>query len=39
MSITNNQGRVYNSSIEIGSKKFEIVEKFKFLGKFILQGL
>jgi sorting nexin-29 len=31
MSITNKQGRLYNNSIEIGSKRFEKVEKFKFL--------
>jgi hypothetical protein len=32
MSITNKQGRLHNNSIEIGSKKFEKVDKFKFLG-------
>jgi hypothetical protein len=30
MSITNKQGRVHKNSIEIGSKIFEKVEKFKF---------
>jgi hypothetical protein len=30
MSITNKQGRVHNNSTEIGSKRFEKVEKFKF---------
>jgi hypothetical protein len=30
MSIINKQGRSHNSSIEIGSKGFEKVEKFKF---------
>jgi hypothetical protein len=32
MSITNKQVRSHNNSIEIGSKRFEKVEKFKFLG-------
>jgi hypothetical protein len=31
MSITNKQGRLHNNSIGIGSKRFEKVEKFKFL--------
>ena len=34
-SITNKQGRSHNNSIEIGSKRFEKVEKFKFLGMII----
>jgi hypothetical protein len=32
MSITNKQGRLHSNSIEIGSKIFEKIEKFKFLG-------
>jgi hypothetical protein len=35
MSITNKQGRLHNNSIKIGSKRFEIVEKVKFLGMII----
>jgi hypothetical protein len=35
MSITNKQGRSHNSSIEIGSERFEKVEKFKLLGMII----
>jgi hypothetical protein len=35
MSITNEQGTVHNNSIEIGSKRFEKVEKFKFWGMII----
>jgi hypothetical protein len=35
MSITNKQGRLHNNSIEIGSKRLEKVEKFKFLGMII----
>jgi hypothetical protein len=35
MSITNEQGRLHNNSIEIGSKRFEKVEEFKFLGMII----
>jgi hypothetical protein len=35
MSITNKQGRVHNNSIEIGSRRFEKIEKFKFLGMVI----
>jgi hypothetical protein len=35
MSITNKQGRLHNNSIEIGSKRFEKVGKFKFLGMVI----
>jgi sorting nexin-29 len=32
MSITNKQGRLHSSSVEIRSKRFEKVKKFKFLG-------
>jgi hypothetical protein len=35
MSITNKQGRSHNNSIEIGSKRFEKVEKFRFLEMII----
>ena len=35
MSITNKQGRLHSSSTEIGSKRFEKVENFKFLGVVI----
>jgi uncharacterized protein YpbB len=35
MSITNKQGRSHNNSTEIGSKRFEKVEKFTFLGMII----
>jgi hypothetical protein len=32
MSITNKQGRLHSNITEIGSKRFEKVEKFKFFG-------
>jgi hypothetical protein len=35
MSIANKQGRSHNNSTEIGSKRSEKVEKFKFLGMII----
>jgi sorting nexin-29 len=35
MSITNKQGRLHSNSIEIGSKRFEKVEKCKLLGMVI----